>query len=357
MEFAPPPPHFQIIKKVTASHLHYHLQALVIRERILGPVNSDTSYYIRHRGAVYADSGDFDRCMRLWNHAINLQLEHRTPLSLLTQTSFLSFAELFSYLRSDDQHWRYHSVSLDEMVKILALSVYELERSVPYLAGREANKRLATGDYYAGGRAGGGSGCDVCNLRHQCDQLMLVMLHITSLVYSFIRKAAATTPSTADFEATVKRFKKLVYRMIRVSPNGCSEKTFLHLAVKKSKSVIGRYPLSVRPTLPLSRLFVDLGSDVNAKDSTLSTPLHCTLEAAGPDNASIVCLLMDNGAHTDLPDIDGVTAYSLLRDDTLKKANREKISLQCLAASVVTRHYDVNEIGLTSWLREFVDMH
>jgi hypothetical protein len=37
------------------------MQALLIRERILGPVHPDTSYYIRFRGAVYADSGRFDR--------------------------------------------------------------------------------------------------------------------------------------------------------------------------------------------------------------------------------------------------------------------------------------------------------
>lgn len=37
------------------------MQALVIRERILGPAHPDTSYYIRYRGAVYADAGKFDR--------------------------------------------------------------------------------------------------------------------------------------------------------------------------------------------------------------------------------------------------------------------------------------------------------
>lgn len=37
------------------------MQALVIRERILGPAHPDTSYYIRYRGAVYADAGKFNR--------------------------------------------------------------------------------------------------------------------------------------------------------------------------------------------------------------------------------------------------------------------------------------------------------
>lgn len=37
------------------------MQALVMRERILGPAHPDTSYYIRYRGAVYADAGKFNR--------------------------------------------------------------------------------------------------------------------------------------------------------------------------------------------------------------------------------------------------------------------------------------------------------
>ena len=37
------------------------MQALVIRERILGPAHPDTSYYIRYRGAIYADAGKFNR--------------------------------------------------------------------------------------------------------------------------------------------------------------------------------------------------------------------------------------------------------------------------------------------------------
>lgn len=49
------------------------MQALVIRERILGPAHPDTSYYIRYRGAVYADAGKFARCIALWNYALDMQ--------------------------------------------------------------------------------------------------------------------------------------------------------------------------------------------------------------------------------------------------------------------------------------------
>lgn len=74
------------------------MQALLIRERILGPVHPDTSYYIRFRGAVYADSGRFDRCIELWTYALSMQQSILEPLNPMTQSSLLSFAELFSFM-------------------------------------------------------------------------------------------------------------------------------------------------------------------------------------------------------------------------------------------------------------------
>lgn len=74
------------------------MQALVIRERILGPAHPDTSYYIRFRGAIYADAGRFDRCIELWMYALTMQQSILEPLSPMTQSSLLSFAELFSYM-------------------------------------------------------------------------------------------------------------------------------------------------------------------------------------------------------------------------------------------------------------------
>lgn len=50
------------------------MQALLVRERILGVSHPDTSYYIRYRGAVYADTGNFDRCIKLWMYALDMQV-------------------------------------------------------------------------------------------------------------------------------------------------------------------------------------------------------------------------------------------------------------------------------------------
>lgn len=55
----------------------------------------------RYRGAVYADMGQFERCITLWMYALDMQQKMLEPLSPMTQSSLLSFAELFSYMMSE----------------------------------------------------------------------------------------------------------------------------------------------------------------------------------------------------------------------------------------------------------------
>lgn len=69
-----------------------------MRERILGPTHPDTSYYVRYRGAVYADAGKFTRCISLWNHALDIQRGSLESCHQMTVSSFFSFAELFSFM-------------------------------------------------------------------------------------------------------------------------------------------------------------------------------------------------------------------------------------------------------------------
>jgi len=82
------------------------MQALLIRERILGPVHPDTSYYVRYRGAVYADAGQFDRCIALWNYALDMQQKILEPMNPMTQSSLFSFTELFSFMISERSRYR-----------------------------------------------------------------------------------------------------------------------------------------------------------------------------------------------------------------------------------------------------------
>jgi len=48
--------------------------------------------------------GQFERCITLWMYALDMQQKMLEPLSPMTQSSLLSFAELFSYMMSETRH-------------------------------------------------------------------------------------------------------------------------------------------------------------------------------------------------------------------------------------------------------------
>lgn len=58
-----------------------HMEGLVIRERILGLDNPDLPHPVIFRGAVFADSAVFDKCLSLWLHALRLRVRTKSSLS------------------------------------------------------------------------------------------------------------------------------------------------------------------------------------------------------------------------------------------------------------------------------------
>ncbi|ELU00554.1 hypothetical protein CAPTEDRAFT_211376 [Capitella teleta] len=57
---------------LTASSDRVYMQSLMVRERLLGPGHKDTLFGLMYRGAVYADSHSYQRCVDLWKYAFNL---------------------------------------------------------------------------------------------------------------------------------------------------------------------------------------------------------------------------------------------------------------------------------------------
>lgn len=107
------------------------MQALVMRERILGPAHPDTSYYIRYRGAVYADAGKFNRCIELWNYALDMQQSMLERLNPMTQSSLFSFTELFSFMMGEEGKPTTRGrivppVEFDELVTVFNKAVTEV---------------------------------------------------------------------------------------------------------------------------------------------------------------------------------------------------------------------------------------
>lgn len=97
-----------------------HMEALTIRERILGRQNPEVPHPVIFRGAVFADNARFDRCIELWLYAIYL----RQLNNISVVKDLLRFAQVFSQML-------YVGVELTHrhVVMVLKSAILELQRN------------------------------------------------------------------------------------------------------------------------------------------------------------------------------------------------------------------------------------
>ncbi|XP_055742095.1 protein fem-1 homolog C-like isoform X2 [Salvelinus fontinalis] len=295
------------------------MQALLIRERILGPSHPDTSYYIRYRGAVYADSGNFERCINLWKYALDMQQSNLDPLSPMTASSLLSFAELFSFMLQDRAKGLLGtSVSFNDLMGILSKSVLEIERAV-----KQTQPDLA-----------------------QLSKALSIILHLICLLEK--------VPCTVEQD----HFKKeTIYKFLKLQPCGKNGYSPLHLAVDRNTTCVGRYPVCKFPSFQVTSILLECGADVNCRDEDNNSPLHV---AASNNHPDIMNLLIACGTHFDSTNSLKQTACDLLDEKEMAKNLIQPINhttLQCLAARAIIKHSLCYRGNIPEKLEAFVLLH
>ncbi|XP_067309030.1 protein fem-1 homolog A [Pseudorasbora parva] len=297
------------------------MQALLIRERILGPAHPDTSYYIRYRGAVYADSGNFPRCISLWKYALDMQQNNLDPLSPMTASSFLSFAELFSFVLQDRAKASQSArVSVADLMGVLGKSVREVERAV---AQRESPPEPA-----------------------QFTKALSIILHLLFLLEKL---------QCAPEEEQLKR--RTVYRLLKLHPRARSGYSPLHMAVDADTTAVGRYPVGRFPSLPVAELLLECGADVDSRDCENNTPLHIAAANGSPE---IMAALIRAGAHFDAINGQRKTAYELLDERSSGKHALQPVNhvtLQCLAARAIGKHRLPYKRLIPEEMEAFIELH
>ncbi|XP_051964179.1 protein fem-1 homolog C-like, partial [Xyrauchen texanus] len=297
------------------------MQALLIRERILGPAHPDTSYYIRYRGAVYADSGNFERCIKLWKYALDMQQRNLDPLSPMTASSLLSFAELFSFMLQDRAKGLLGtSVSFDDLMEILGKSVLEIERAV---------KQTQPGPDPV-----------------QLSKVLSIILHLICLL-----EKVQCTLEQEHF------MKETIYKFLKLQPCGKNGYSPLHLAVDRNTTCVGRYPVCKFPSFQVTSILLECGADVNSRDEDNNSPLHV---AASNNHPDIMNLLISRGTHFDSTNSLKQTPCDLLDEKELAKNLIQPINhttLQCLAARVIIKHSLMFRGNIPEKLEAFVLLH
>ncbi|XP_042335398.1 protein fem-1 homolog A [Sceloporus undulatus] len=298
------------------------MQALLIRERILGPSHPDTSYYIRYRGAVYADSGNFERCINLWKYALEMQQGNLEPLSPMTASSFLSFAELFSYVLQDRSKGTLATqLGFSDLMVVLSKGVREVERALLHRKDPIAD----------------------CT---QFTKALAIILHL-----AFLLEKVECSPEQEHQK------RQTIYRLLKCNPRGKNGFTPLHMAVDKDTTTVGRYPVGKFPSLHVVNLLLECGADPDGRDYDNNTPLHV---AARNNCPLIMSALVEAGAHMDATNAYKQTAYELLDEKLLTKAMMQPfnyITLQCLAARALDKHKIPYKGFIPEELEAFIELH
>lgn len=335
------------------------MQALVIRERILGPAHPDTSYYIRFRGAHYADAGRFDRCIELWTYALTMQQSILEPLSSMTQSSLLSFAELFSFMlgeagRPITRGRVIPPIETVDMLMIFKKAVKEVE------LGQKMFESLPESEK------------DPCTL----SRALVSALHLACLLARLVVDdddtndvAAVDTEEDEDcinnnnsnndsYPNMRRKILTAIYELISLKIITRSGRSALHLACYREAALVGRYPACQFPSPQLAKALLMVGANPNEKDEAGNTPLHLAA-LARPCPSSLAKTLLDYGAHLDAKNADGDTFETLLQNQQLHElVNPVKYTkLSCLAARVIQKHQIKYVDHVPKSLYEFIESH
>ncbi|CAD6202991.1 GSCOCG00012656001-RA-CDS [Cotesia congregata] len=342
------------------------MQALVIRERILGPAHPDTSYYIRYRGAVYADSGKFERCIELWNYALDMQQSMLEPLNTMTQSSLFSFIELFSFMvgeegRQTPRGRRIPSVERHELMRVFkkavirffyctflniedfkdissifgcSLNVYFFLQVLEVKLGKQMLDKLPSCDR------------DLTNL----NRILVITLHLACLLTREMPDV-----NSDDYIA----LHKAIYELVRVNARDKGGKDVLQMIHNVDETIAGRYPACKLTSPQLTMALLKAGADPTCKDNDGNTALHLTA-ISYPWRTDLATILLCGGAHLDTVNNDGHTYESLL-DDKIRFMTLNPIkytTLMCLAARAIRKnnnYIDINRVPVH--LRDFVLQH
>lgn len=321
------------LEAIRYNHTALHMEALAIRERILGPNNPEVPHPIIFRGAVFADSGRFDRCIALWMHALAL----RQNMNRSIMKDLLRFAQVFSQMVHIGI-----TVELNHVYEVLQHAILELELD---------RKRRTNAEDEIEREA----------VVEQLDENILTILYLL-IIYNRIKKFK---------QEEELKLCKLVYKLVQEKPLMKDGSSLLHMAVNPATFVDDFHTDDVCffPNVDLAKLLIKCGADVNAVNQNRNTPLHLIVSFREPAATelqsdfnvlySIIELLISSGAHLDPCNNHGETPLQASVTGVAEVIIRTKmqLSLKCLAAKAVKLYNIGYEGSVPKNLESFIEMH
>ena len=300
-----------------------HIEALLVRERILGVDNADIPHPIIFRGAVCADNANFEQCTALWMRA--LKLRHWNKHSI--NKDLLRFAQVFSQM-----------IHVDENVKFaLAKQVfhYMLEELQ-----RNQSQRVEDAD--------------------ECiHEIYEDNVHTALYLLDITIKIRWAKDDDIQFCRLVYRFNALKLRLR-------DGRTPLHLACDET-AVVDDFHVNDVVSFPndvLVRYLIQCGADVDAADANGNTPLHTIMKYNRPITDfltlhNVIAYLNEAEVHVDQVNKNGETAMDVTTTGVAEiiLRTKQKMTLKCLAARSVRRNGVAYQGHIPVTLEQFVQLH
>ncbi|XP_063542079.1 protein fem-1 homolog A-A-like [Cydia strobilella] len=303
------------------------IQALLVCCRVLGKEHKEHVFRLMYRGASYADSFRYQRCIDLWTWALEIRLEKDSILYPDTCHTACALTRLLL-----DARGALPAQPHEDVVHIAELLMNALPEAREWLVPRPVFKKQA--DTF--------------------DRALRCLAHLLHLVL----ETAATDEERARVHRRMRRVVELQLR----SAHTCD--TLLHLSVSRltviRSSYCGEEAGALFPSASLAKSLLAAGADPLRRNTARCTALHV---AALPYNFSsaLVDALLAGGAHLDQPNKFGDSARELLAlnaDSDVRPLRH--VTLACLAARALCRHKPglaLDSPIIPRHLVQFLDLH
>lgn len=307
-----------------------HMEGLIIRERILGTDNTELRFPIRYRGAVFADSGNFDLCIGLWGHAMEIGQRCNQPIT----DDLKIFADFFCHMvqRNCLPKQKY-------IEEVFERAICEYKRLTEKMQSKNLKGEQETKV-----------------LKEELENVVYRALYLLTIFAKV--QDSSKTENSALFD--------LIERFLRLNPRTLEGNTMLHLAAWSKTPTEEHYVRDVCkfPCIATMKLIMNAGGYVNAVNNKGNTPLHLAVTYKPSTGGlqvlrDVVETLLDGGVHEDLVNSDGKTAMDVAGTDEARRilSAKSRLELKCIAARAV-RKFGLSYFGVVpKTVEKFISLH
>ena len=268
------------------------MEGLIIRERILGSDNLAILYEIRFRGAVLADSEEYELCFGLWKRAMEKATNN--------DGSIIKYLALFTEVFGE----------MVEKRKLLRPNFIEEAFEILVTASEKRTEKLQEG--------------------HESEEQEKTLYYALYLLMIY-NKVKVQNANMTDF----------LQRFLLLNPCCSDGNTLLHLAAWHETPIKVDTVRSVckLPCVETVKFILHAGGDVNAVNTEGNTPLHLAVKfKPQPEEMAILremlLLLLDIGADPKLENETDQTPLDSCESDEARRILSEKGRLSAMNVEV-----------------------